>query len=530
MEKNKKNSLLASGISLSILTLLSRIFGLIREATKAKFLGTSGYADAFGIAFLIPNLLRRLFAENSISVAFIPTFKGYIESGKSKEETTEFISATLTLISFMTTLIVVIGSILTPFIVKIFFKAEEISLMSETVLLTRIMFPYLLVISVAAFFQGVLNTEHVFAPSGFTPTLFNLFVILGTYILSPRMANPARAMAVGVIAGGCIQALFQFPFVIRCGWKPGLVSLKKAFTNPGTKQVIALIIPTIIGMASYQINDLVSTALAGRSGEGIVSSLQYSLRLQELILGIFAVSIGTIILPDLSGLAKRKEWDEYNTMLTGAIKIIALITIPISFYALINGKEIISIVYKSHSFDDNSVALTMEAFQFHIAGLFFIAANRIISPAFYAQGNTKLPTLSGIISFAVNILLAFILAPKFQGGGIAFALSAASLVQTCALFIMLKNLNTTDVVQVVKSTSLYAVKMILLSIIAGVPVYFVHKLLAARFEGLGRITGNGIIILGSGILFAVLGVALLFITKDECLRVICGKFSRKRAR
>ncbi len=510
-----KKNLVSSGIKLSFLTLISRVLGLVREMTKARFLGTSSLADAFGIAFLIPNLLRRLFAENSISVAFIPTFRGYLENKKSKEETLEFVRSTFTLISFLTACVVSLGILAAPIIVRIFLKGEEAALIAETALLTRIMFPYLFVISVAACFQGILNGEKIFLPSGFTPILFNLCVIFGTYILSRKMENPARAMSVGVLVGGITQAAFQLPFVAKAGWPVRFVGLKKAFTNPGTRQVVALIVPTIIGMASYQINDMVSTALAGRAGTGIVSSLQYSLRLQELILGVFAVSIGTVILPDLSAYAKSKRWEEYNQMLTWAIKIIALITIPITFYSLITGREIIQLVYKTKRFDENSVVLTLRAFTFHITGLFFIAANRIISPAFYAQGNTKLPTVAGIIGFAVNITLAFALSFKWSGGGIAFALSAASLVNTIALFAFLKKLESIDVKAAVHQTIIYSLKMIVLSLIASVPAWFAHKFFVQQFDGMGRLLGNGLPLLLTAAVFGAIGIALLFVTRDR---------------
>ena len=316
---SKTKSLLSAGLSLSFFTFCSRILGLVREMTKAAFLGTSKYADAFGIAFMIPNLLRRLFAENAISVAFIPTFKGYLEDSDSpdgKQTIREFLSATITLITFLTSCVVIAGIILTPLIVRIFLDNDDKALISETTVLTRIMFPYLIVISIAAFFQGILNGLRVFSPSGFTPVLFNSIVFASTYILTPILTNniedseirsqmAARAMSVGVILGGGIQAIFQLPFVIKTGWTFHFTTLRKAFSNPGTRRVMRLILPTIIGMAAYQLNDVVSTALAGKAGTGIVSSLQYSLRLQELILGIFAVSIGTVILPDLSSLAKK---------------------------------------------------------------------------------------------------------------------------------------------------------------------------------------------------------------------------------
>lgn len=539
MAENKKSkSLLKAAFSLSFFTLLSRILGLVREMTKAAFLGTSKYADAFGIAFMIPNLLRRLFAENSISVAFIPTFKGYLEEGEdSKSSTKEFLNATLTLISFLTTCVVLIGIAITPFIVKIFLDNSDETLLYETSILTRIMFPYLLVISIAAFFQGILNGVKIFSPSGFTPVLFNSIVITATYLLTPVLAGKiedpeiraqmaARAMSIGVISGGCVQALFQLPFVLKTGWGCHFTTLKKAFSNTGTRRVMKLIVPTIIGMACYQLNDVVSTALAGKAGTGIVSSLQYSLRLQELILGIFAVSIGTVILPDLSGLAKSEKWNEFNEMLTQAIKIIALISIPVTFYSLVTGKEIISLVYKSKSFDSESVSLTLSAFRWHIAGLFFIAMNRVVSPAFYAQGNTKSPTFAGIIGFAVNITLALILVNPMRGGGIALALSLASLANSVLLFVFLKKNKNLDVKSVTKGTIFYSLKLVILSIIASVPTFFVRKILVEHFSSSGRILGYGIPVFGSLFVFGISGILLLILTKDEILKVLIKKIRR----
>ena len=542
-EKQSKKSLVKSGLLLSLMTFASRIMGLIREMTKASFLGTSMHADAFTTAFMIPNLLRRLFAENAVSVAFISTFKKYLAKGDDEEnrsETQEFLKATFTLVSFLTACVVVVGIIITPLIVPLFCKkpadpnAADYAMQlkawllkkDEISILTRIMFPYLFVISIAAFFQGILNGCKIFAPSGFTPVLFNGIVILATYLLSPFTSNPARAMSIGVIAGGCIQALFQWPFVHQTGWKICFTSLKKTFSNPGTKQVIALILPTIVGMAAYQLNDVVSTALANRTGEGIASSLQYSIRLQELILGIFAVSIGTVILPDLSGLANSKKWDDFNKMLLQAIKIMTLISIPVTAYSLISGKEIISLLYKSKSFDDESVRLTLGAFRFHIAGLLFIALNRIISPAFYAQGNTKLPTLAGIISFGANIILALILSIFMKGNGIALALSLASLLNTVFLFIFMKKMNSIEVGKVLIGTLLYTLRIIILSVIAAIPTYFIHNLLVKMFSDGGRLLGFGMPVVLSAIVFAIIGVLELIITRDELVKVILNKVKR----
>lgn len=544
-QKKEKKSLVKSGLVLSLMTFASRIMGLLREMTKASFLGTSMHADAFSTAFMIPNLFRRLFAENAISVAFIPTFKSYLEKGDDEENhntTQEFLKATFTLVSFLTACVVVIGIIITPLLMPLFCKkpidasAADYAMQvqawllkkQEITILTRIMFPYLCVISIAAFFQGILNGCKIFAPSGFTPVLFNGIVILTTYILSPFTENPARAMSIGVIIGGCVQALFQWPFIKQTGWKVCFTSLKKTFSNPGTKKVIALVVPTIIGMAAYQLNDVVSTSLANRAGDGIASSLQYSLRLQELILGIFAVSIGTVILPDLSGLASKQKWEDFNSMLIQAIKIMTLISIPVTVYSLITGKELISLLYKSKSFDDESVALTLGEFRFHIAGLLFIALNRIISPAFYAQGNTKLPTMAGIISFCANIVLALSLVKPFGGNGIAASLSLASLVNTVFLFIFMRKLNSFNIRRVVFQTLAYIIKMTVYSVIAAIPSYFVHNTLVKFFADYGRLISFGVPVFGTALVFAIIGILELIITKDEIIRTIINKFSKKR--
>ena len=551
MEKNdsqtgSKKSILRSGLVLSLMTFASRIMGLIREMTKASFLGTGFYSDCFSVAFLIPNLLRKLFAEGSVTVAFVPTFKSYLEKGNDEQnhkETQDFINSTVTLVSFLTTCIVVIGIIITPLLMPIFCKKpidtgaanymEQVQYWlaqkQEITYLTRIMFPYLFFISIAALFQGILNGCKIFAPSGFTPVLFNGIVVLGTYLLAPHTDNPARAMAIGVISGGCVQALFQWPFIRKTSFHIGLTSLRKTFSNPGTRKVIALVIPTIIGMAAYQLNDAVSTAMATRAGEGIASSLSFSLRLQELILGIFAVTIGTVILPDMSGLASNQKWEEFNNMLIQAMKIMIVISIPVTAYSLVTGREIITLVYKNKMFDEHSVELTLGEFRFHMAGVVFIALNRIIGPAFYAQKNSKLPTLAGIISFGANILLVLVLTGHFGGKGIACALSIASFVNTVFLFIFMKKLGTMETRRIVISNLLYVLKISVMSVIAALPCWFLRPVLLNAFEGHGRLVSAGVPAGLLALIFAVIGVLELIITKDEIVMSIM-KRSTGRAR
>jgi putative peptidoglycan lipid II flippase len=271
-------------------------------------------------------------------------------------------------------------------------------------------------------------------------------------------------------------------------------------------------------MAAYQMNDLVSTALAGNAGAGVVSSLQYSLRLQELILGVFAVSIGTVLLPNLAEHAKSAQWDLYNERLISAMNIIALITIPVTFFSLAQGETLIRLLFQNRSFNEASVALTLSAFTFHMPGLFFIALSRILAPAFYAQSDTKSPTIAGIISFAVNICLATVLAKPLRGAGIALALSVASAVNTGLLLFFLKKNPLIALGRSLGPALLYILKLSLLSGIALVPVLLLSPRLLALFSGRGRIISYGAPLAVNTIFFALSGITLLYITGDRQIR------------
>ena len=515
-------ALVRHGSILSLLTFISRILGLLREMTKARFLGTTALSDAFSVAFILPNLFRRLFAEGSISVAFIPTFKEYLIEN-SREKTREFLSCMFTFLTFSVTLMVMAGILASPLLIR-FLGVEEFD---EAVLLTRIMFPFLGFISLAALFQGVLNSHHIFTPSGLAPILLNIVTILCAFLLSPFTQNPARAMAIGILIGGFLEAAIQLPFVIKKGHTFFITGLKRAINNPGIRKVLRLIGPTIIGMAAYQLNDLVSTALAGRAGEGIVSSLQYSLRLQELFLGVFAVSIGTVLLPNLAEYAKTNQWEIYNKRLVSSINIIALITIPVTFFSLTQGQNLIRLLFEGSIFDDTSVALTLAAFTFHMPGLLFIALNRIIAPAFYAQSNTKSPAIAGIVSMLVNICLAAILVRSFRGAGIAFALSFASAVNTIILIVFLGKNPNIDLGAVVRPALLYILKIFILSAAAVIPVYLLSPLLRDIFSGYSRIIAYGAPLLINGMIYLSLGLASLAVVRDQNLAGLINMIKKR---
>lgn len=521
LDHHEKKMIRDAGV-LSVLTMVSRVLGLVREMTKARFLGTGMLGDAFTVAFIIPNFMRRLFAEGSVSVAFIPTFKGYLHEDDRKA-TEEFLSASLTVLTILVSGIVALGIVFAPWIVKAFGSDP-----AETAILTRIMFPFLALVSFAALLQGILNSYGIFAPSGFAPILFNLCFIIVPWMVSGLAANPARAMAIGVVAGGFAQALCQLPAVLRTGSKFGFIAPGKAFKNAGMRKVFMLIAPTILGMAAYQINDLVSTAFASRAGLGTASSLQYSLRLQELILGVFAVSAGTVLLPSLADAVKESNWRAYSYRLGRTLQSIFLATVPVTVFSMVANTEIVTLLFKWGSFSEESVRLTASAFFWHQTGLSFIAANRIIAPAFYARSDTKTPTFAGIASFAVNIALVMLLSYPFKGPGIALALSLSSLVNTVLLVTMLIRTKTEGIAEEFAKSARYALKLLAFSIAAGAAILAVRAPLLSLFEGRGRLISAGIPLIVMTLLYAGLGIAMLTLTKDP-LALSIVKAVRKRS-
>lgn len=519
----EKKAFFKNSSNLFILTLISRVLGLIREITKAALMGTALIADAFSIAYIIPNLFRRLFAEGSMTVAFIPTFKEYLNQNDS-QKTKDFLSSFFTILMILVCSTVILGIVSAPFIVK-FYGSD----LFETTILTQIMFPFLLLVSIAAFLQGILNGVDVFTPSGMAPIFFNLCFILIPILILPWAGNAARAMAIGVVFGGMAQALCQLPAVLKRGFTFGFIDPRIAIKNPGMKKVISLIAPTIVGMAAYQLNQLSCSSIASFSGKGYASSLDYSLRLQEFMLGIFAVSIGTVLLSELSGAAKREDSTGFDDKLRRAMDLIALITIPVSVFSALAAHDIVSVVFKVKEFNNNSVELTAQAFFYHILGLYFIAVNRIVAPAFYAKSDTKSPTFAGVISFGINIPLAFILSIFMKNAGIALALSISSGINMVLLFGFLKKIEKLDFKKVVFNGLQYAFKIILFSLFAGIPTWFSFSWTRSVFyTNTNRFVSSGIPLLISSLVFAFVGVSCLVISKDHIGLELIRMIKRKR--
>jgi putative peptidoglycan lipid II flippase len=370
-------------------------------------------------------------------------------------------------------------------------------------------------VAVAAFLQGILNSLGIFTPSGMAPILFNICWIAVPYLLGGIFGNPARAMAVGVLVGGLAQALCQLPAVLKAGYRFGFIGLTRAFRNPGMKRVFALIGPTIVGMAAYQINILVSTYLATNSGTGSIASLQYSLRLQELVLGVFVVSLGTVLLPDLAGAARSENWDSYAGSLSRGLRAMLLITIPVAVYSMIVGKDIVTLLFRHKEFGADSVRLTSSIFFWHMSGLAFIAMNRVLAPAFYARGDTRTPTFAGLVSVAINVGLAFALVGPLKAPGIALALAGASAVNTLVLVIALFRVRIPGTLEALALSGRYSLKLILFSLLAGLPIILFKPFLAESVRGWNLTLAAGVSLVATALAFGGIGLVLLVLSRDE---------------
>ena len=493
MPENKnvsKEKIAKSSLKMSLVTTISRVFGLVRDQIQAVLLGTTFIADAFAIGFILPNLLRRLFAEGNMVASFIPVFT---ELEKEKEESKKFFRAVFTLLGLILIGVVAVGIIISPLLVNILYKSgkdniEALSLASD---LSRIMFPYLLFISLAALMQGVLNIRGYYSISAASPILLNTVIIsmaLFFYFFMPNFfSNMAYVFAFAVLLGGFVQFVYQMPFVHRQGFsfKPYF-----HFKDPYVIKMIKLFAPGIFGASIYQINLLVSTAFAGAIGEGRVSAVTFATRIHEFVLGVFAVSVATVMLPTLSKLITDNKKDEAVETLSYSLRLVALVTIPATFGFIVLGKEIVRMIFEYGAFSSKSTYLVSSALRYLSVSLFFVASYRILVQSFYAMKDMKTPVYIAFFTFIINAVSNYLCVYvfKFDIIGISISSVIANIVSFCILYVLImRKLAVKSIInkkiEIVKTAvsslfmaaSVYGVKYYLLSNAADSRTFFIFK-------------------------------------------------------
>ncbi|MCM8819046.1 MAG: murein biosynthesis integral membrane protein MurJ [Candidatus Omnitrophica bacterium] len=410
---------------LAIGTIISRIFGLLREIVSANFFGTTKIYDAFLLAFMIPNFFRGLLAEGALSSSFIPVFTEYMSEQEKKKELKKIVDITFTLSLIFTFSLFLIFFILSEMGIK-FLKFE--SKWYYTCLLLKFTFPYLIFISLSALYTGILNSYKSFFLPSISPIILDFFWIFSLFTLGNFFGNNLEekifALCIGVILGGIGQYLILVPSVRKLNYFP---KISFNFSHPAIRKMKMLFLPIIIGVAVGPINLLVDYSLANFLSSGMVSSLWYATRLYQLPLGIFGISISTAVLPWLSENVVKKDFDEFKKNLYYAFKILFFTLIPSTFIMIFLREEIITFLFKRGIFDINSVKLTSYPLFFYSTGIIFYGGISIMTRCFYSFNDTKTPVKIGVFSIITNFIFDIILMKYLAHGGIALSTSLVGL-------------------------------------------------------------------------------------------------------
>lgn len=427
-----KASHLKSTAVVSSFTMLSRVLGLIRDMVIANFIGASASADAFFVAFKIPNFLRRLFAEGAFAQAFVPVLSEYRTQRdlRAVKDLVNHVAGTLGLaLSLLTALAIVAAPVITLVFAPGFIQYEE--KLALTTDLLRVTFPYLLLISMTAFAGSVLNSYGRFAVPAFTPALLNISLIGATLLLAPYLSQPVMALGWGVLIAGVAQLLFQLPFMAQLELVP-----KPQFnrSHPGVRQIIKLMIPALFGVSVSQINLLLDTLLASFLKTGSVSWLYYSDRLVELPLGVFGIAIATVILPSLSRLHAGREPAQFAATLDWALRSVCLIGVPAALALLLLAEPLITTLFQYGAMTPRDVgmaAMSLRAYAFGLLAFMFI---KVLAPGYFSRKDTRTPVRIAVWAMVANMVLNLLLIWPLQHAGLALATSISSSLNAGLLF------------------------------------------------------------------------------------------------
>ncbi len=399
-------NLLRAASTVSLLTLASRVTGLVREMLVAGLFGASAATDAFNVAFRIPNLFRRLFAEGAFSQAFVPLLAATRER-EGDDATRALVDAVATLLAWALLVTCAVGVVGAPVLVWV--MAAGLERLDLAVLMTRWMFPYIGFMSMVALAAGILNTWRRFAVPAMTPVLLNLSVIgvgwLGAPWLKAHGHEPVLALASGVMVGGVLQAAVQVPALARLGLLPRLgispAGLRRAWHHPGVHEVLGRMAPALLGVSVAQLSLLINTQIASQIGVGAVSWLTYADRLMEFPTALLGVALGVVLLPQLAAAQGRDDAERYSSLLDWGLRLVLLLALPCAVSLVVFPAPMIAVLFHHGAFTAHDVQQSTRALMGYGAGLMGIVGVKVLAPGFFARADTKTP-----VKIAIGVLLA----------------------------------------------------------------------------------------------------------------------------
>lgn len=549
----RRQSIARSAGIVSVAVMFSRIFGLVREMVFARYFGAGFLYDAYVVAFRIPNVLRDLFAEGALSAAFVKVFTDY-QITKGEQEAWRLASLVFNALAVVMSLICIVGILFSRQFIDLIadgFSPEKAALATT---LTQIMFPFILLVALAAVAMGVLNTKGIFGVPASASTVFNIVsIIFGlglAYWLSgggwtggtgtdevPDAASQWAiiGMAIGTLIGGGAQFAMQIPSLFRVGFR---FSPILSFADEGVRKVISLMTPAILGTSAVQINVLVNTYFV--SGiDGAQGWLSYAFRLMQFPIGLFGVAVGTASIPVLSRLATERKIPEFRDTLSSSINLVFLMTLPSACGLIVLGEPIIRLIYERGRFDSSATEMTAAALVGYSIGLTGYAAIKILSPAFYALDDAKVPMIISIASIAVNFGASFGLrellstygrTPENPNGfghvGVALATSLVALVNFFALALfMRRKIRRLNGRLIATAFAKVAAASAVLSMICYFSYHFIFDRFGSATLAL-RLIGVFVPIALGGAAFAVTAKLLRVAELEQALSIIRRKFSR----
>jgi len=428
----------------SIFTLASRVTGLVRELLMASMFGASAMTDAFNVAFRIPNLFRRLFAEGAFSQAFVPVLAAS-RAQHGQEATQQVIDSVATALAWSVLALSVLGVLVSPWLVWALASGlqQDARGYDAAVNMTRWMFPYIAFMSMVALSAGILNTWKRFAVPAATPVLLNVSVIAATWYLSPWLAKQGieaiYALPVGVMLGGVLQLLVQIPALHRLGLLPRVgmrpSAVKKAWTNPATLNILRLMGPALLGVGVAQISLLINTQIASHLAPGSVSWLTYADRLMEFPTAILGVALGVVLMPQLAAANATGDRERYAAMLDWGLRLVLLLALPCAAALLVFSQPLVSVLYHYGAFTDRDVQQTTLALTGYGVGLLGLVAIKVLAPGYYASQDIRTPVRIAVVVLVLTQVLNVLLVPYLAHAGLALSIGLGALVNAAWLLV-----------------------------------------------------------------------------------------------
>lgn len=435
-------SLIKSASTVSLLTLASRITGLVRDLLMASTFGVSAMTDAFWVAFRIPNMLRRMFAEGAFSQAFVPVLAASKEKD-GEEATHALINAVATLLTMALVVTCVVGIAGAPVLVYLLASGLKPEGFEAAVFMTRWMFPYIACMSLVALGAGVLNTWKSFAIPAATPVLLNFAMILAAWLGAPWFQRlgiePIYAMAGGVMLGGVLQLSAILLALWRKGLAPrvrlNIAAARAAWSRPATKRIVHLMGPALLGVSVSQISLLINTQIASHLGTGSVTWLNNAGLLMEFPTAMLGVALGVVLMPQLAAAKAANDTDKFSSMIDWGLRLVVMLAVPSAVALITFAQPLVAAIFHNGAYTDRDVMQTTVALMGYGAGLLGLVAIKVLAPAYFATQNIKGPALIGIAVLVITQALNFVFVPLLAHAGLALSIGVGAMVNALWLLI-----------------------------------------------------------------------------------------------